>query len=210
MEAGFQRFQAEEPLPDLDPKLRSQLEDLGRSLPRLWERLSSQHQKALLRTLVQRVVLKRVVRERIQVRVVWVSGHVSTLEVTPPIHRLEDLSTYPELLKGVEELFHQGKGDEEIAVLLQEEGYRSARTLAITPALVGKLRRRQGLTHPLHQLRRQATFGEGYWTVHGLAQLLDVNRNWLYVRIRRGRLPAIRHPQAGNYLIPRTTSSSPL
>ena len=109
MEARLQRFQAEEPLPDLDPELRSQLEDLGRSLPRLWERLSSQHQKALLRTLVQRVVLKRVVRERIQVRVVWVSGHVSTLEVTPPIHRLEDLSTYPELLKEVEELFHQGE-----------------------------------------------------------------------------------------------------
>ena len=68
--------------------------------------------------------------------------------------------------------------------------------------LAGKLRRRQGLTRPLHQLRRQATFGEGYWTVHGLAQQLDVNRNWLYLRIRQGRLPTIRHPQAGNYLIP--------
>jgi hypothetical protein len=87
-------------------------------------------------------------------------------------------------------------------MVLQEEGHRSARSQTITPGLVGKLRRQQGLVHPLHRLRRQATFGEGYWTVHGLAQELEVNRNWLYVRVRRGRLPTVRHPQSGNYLIP--------
>ena len=201
VEGGFQKFQREEPPGGLSPELRSQLADLGRSLPGLWERLSPQHQKALLRTLGQRVVIQRVVQEWVQVRVVWVSGHVSTLWVSPPIHRLNDLSTYQEMMERVQELFLAEKGDTEIAAILREEGHRSARTQAITPGLVGKLRRRQGLVHPLHRLRRQATFGEGYWTVHGLAQQLGVNRNWLYVRIHRGSLPTLRHPQSGNYLI---------
>src|ERR687891_1979884 len=201
VEGGFQKFQREEPPGGLSQELRSQLADLGRSLPGLWERLSPQHQKALLRTLVQRVVIQRVVQEWVQVRVVWVSGHVSTLWVSPPIHRLNDLSTYQEMMERVQELFLAEKGDAEIAAILREEGHRSARTQAITPGLVGKLRRRQGLVHPLHRLRRQATFGEGYWTVHGLAQQLGVNRNWLYVSIHRGSLPTLRHPQSGNYLI---------
>src|SRR5919106_3313808 len=202
VEGGFHQFQREELPGGLSPELRIQLEDLGRSLPSLWQRLSPQHQKALLRTLVQRVVIQRVVRDQVQVRVVWVSSHVSTLWVSPSIHRLEELSTYQEMMDRVKELFLAEKGDTEIATVLQEEGHRSARTHTITPGLVGKLRRRQGLVHPLHRLRRQATFGEGYWTVHGLAQELEVNRNWLYVRVRQGRLPTVRHPQSGNYLIP--------
>jgi DNA invertase Pin-like site-specific DNA recombinase len=201
-EGGLQQFQKEEQVGGLSPELRPQLEDLGRSLPSLWQRLSPQHQKALLRTMVQRVVIKRVVRDQVQVRVVWVSSHVSTLWVSPSIHRLEELSTYQEMMERVKELFLAEKGDIEIAMVLQEEGHRSARTQTITPGLVGKLRRRQGLVQPLHRLRRQATFGEGYWTVHGLAQELEVNRNWLYVRVRQGRLPTVRHPQSGNYLIP--------
>ena len=36
----------------------------------------------------------------------------------------------------------------------------------------------------------------------GLAQELDVHRNWLYTRIHDRTLPATRHPVTGQYLVP--------
>jgi hypothetical protein len=51
------------------------------------------------------------------------------------------------------------------------------------------------------QFRTQAKLG-GQWTGFGLAQALAVHRTWLYARIRTGRIPAVRHPVLGQYLIP--------
>jgi hypothetical protein len=42
----------------------------------------------------------------------------------------------------------------------------------------------------------------GQWTVWGLSRALQVDRNWLYVRIHADLIPATRHPVIGHYLIP--------
>src|SRR5262249_29146073 len=80
-----ERFAQTPPAPGLDPLLRAQLSDLGRQLPGLWasERLTAAHRKELLRSLIRRVVLDRPVPDTIAVKVVWVSGAVSALDVHP-------------------------------------------------------------------------------------------------------------------------------
>ncbi len=50
------------------------------------------------------------------------------------------------------------------------------------------------------QFKTQAKV-EGQWTIFGLAQELQVHRNWLYTRIHKGTLPATRHSVTGHYLI---------
>ena len=63
------------------------------------------------------------------------------------------------------------------------------------------VQRCQELISLTEQFRTQAKL-EGQWTVFGLSQELGVHRNWLYARIRKGALPATRHPVIGHYLIP--------
>ncbi len=56
-----ERFAATPAAPTLDPALRAQLRDVGTQLPALWGggRLTPAHRKALLRSLIRRVVLSR-------------------------------------------------------------------------------------------------------------------------------------------------------
>ncbi len=58
-EASGRFFERTPPAEELEPALRTQLEDLGRRLPELWEsgRLIPSQKKELLRSLIRRVVL---------------------------------------------------------------------------------------------------------------------------------------------------------
>jgi hypothetical protein len=95
----------------------------------------------------------------------------------------------------------EGYHDREIARCLAAEGCRSARSDRIPVALVGELRRARGQISLIEQFKTQVKL-DGQWTAFGLAQELDVHRNWLYTRIRNGSLPANRHTVTGHYLIP--------
>ena len=63
---------------------------LGPHLPELWQRpnLSRSHKKSLLRSLIDKVVLHRVARDRITIRIVWCGGEISELEIQPRVHTL--------------------------------------------------------------------------------------------------------------------------
>jgi len=94
-----------------------------------------------------------------------------------------------------------GYQDGAIARQLTAEGFRSAHHDHVPTTLVTRLRRQQGFPSLTTQFRQQARI-DGQWTVWGLARALQVDRDWLYARIRDGTLPATRHPAIGHYLIP--------
>lgn len=197
-----QRFLATPPVTRLDPKLRMQLSDLSAQLPSLWSsgRLDPVHKKELLRSLIRRVILVRPVPDTVDVKVVWVSGAVSALTAHPPIHREVDVSDYERLVDRVLALSSEGHPDQEIARRLTAEGFRSARSRFVPKKLVFRIRHAHAQTSLTQEFRGKERI-EGRWTVHGLARVLNVTRNWLYDRLRRGRLPASRHPTTGHYLI---------
>jgi len=74
-----ERFRQAPLTPDLDPALRQQLAHIAQCLPNLWDsgKLTNEHKKQLLRSLISRVILKRVAPDRIEVKTIWVSGHFS-------------------------------------------------------------------------------------------------------------------------------------
>jgi len=195
-------FAQRPPEPALDPVLRAQLADLSTQLPALWHcgRLQPEQQKALLRSLIRRVHLSRPVPARIDVRIVWVSGAVTPLTLSPPTYRTAELGDYAHLADRVLALSAEGHADGVIAARLTAEGCRAARQGPVTAGLVGKIRRARGAVGVRQRFREQERL-DGCWTIHGLARALGVLRTWLYDRIRAGTLPATRHPVTGHYLI---------
>jgi DNA invertase Pin-like site-specific DNA recombinase len=198
-----ERFAHQPPEPELDPTLRVQLQELSTKLPELWRsgRLQPAHQKALLRSLIRRVILSRPAPARIDLRIVWVSGAVTPLTLAPPVYRTSEIRNYEDLVARVLALSQEGYPDREIADQLTAEGFSSARQLPISPGLVGKIRREHGQMSIREHFRSDEQMADA-WTIHGLAQRLGVRRTWLYARIRNGTLPAHRHPVSGHYLIP--------
>ncbi|HYQ92958.1 MAG TPA: recombinase family protein [Candidatus Competibacteraceae bacterium] len=199
------RFAQQPAQPTLTAELRQQLLHISQTLPQLWSdgALSSVQRKDLLRSLIARVILTRVAPDRVQVKIVWVSGHFSEGVVIPPIHRQAELTGYDQLLLRIHELWQAGCTDTQIAHTLSAQGVRSARNPHLSATTVLNIRNQQHWLSRYHQYRR-ATKIEGRWTVQGLAKELGVDRNWLYRRLASGRLSppeAIRWPPYGNYLI---------
>ena len=141
--------------------------------------------------------------DRVQVKIVWISGHFSEGVVVPPIHRQAELTGYDHLLLRIRQLWQAGYTDTQIAHTLSAEGVRSARNPHLSPTTVLNLRNQQHWLSRYHQYR-QATKIDGPWTVHGLATELGVDRAWLYRRLAGGSLGTpyvVRWPPYGNYLI---------
>ena len=171
-------------------------------MPALWAsgRLSVQHKKEMLRSLIRRVILDREQAERVDVTIVWVSGAMTQMQVPTTTARTVQLDRYEELVARIAELSAAGFSDPVIAERLRQEGFRSSRQTSLPTSLVTRIRRSQCQVSVRGQFRSQAQVG-GAWTVWGLARHLGVRRDWLYRRIVAGRLPAERHPVTGHYLI---------
>lgn len=186
----------------LSDELRTAFTDIGRQLPRLWEegRLTQPQKKALLRCLIDKVVIQRVARDTVRTRIVWRGGATTTCDLPTPVGALADLSGGAELERQVLDLAAAGMADERIAAQLTEQGYRSPQRTVVLPSTVRTIRLRQRLfrqrsqSHP----RRVA----GYLTVPQLAGMLDVSPHWLYDRLHNGAIPMTRDPMTALYLFP--------
>jgi hypothetical protein len=202
-----ERFAAQPQGPTLDPELHQQLSDLGPQLPALWSsgRLSSAHKKALLRSLVRRVILTRPRPDAIDLVIVWISGASTHVTARTTAYQTREVERYSDLVTRIGALAAAGYPDRMIAEQLTQEGFHSARQDAIPPSLVTRLRRSHHHPSLAAQFRGQDQIA-GAWTVWGLSRALQVDRNWLYARMRDGTMSAERHPVLGYYLIANSTT----
>jgi hypothetical protein len=183
-------------------KMWEQFEHLSEHLPQLWERITPVERKSLLRSLIDSVILKREAADRASIRVVWVSGYYTELEVQVPTNRREAVSGYEDMVRRIGELYVAGLDDVQIAAQLSQEGFHSARRSDVAVDAVETIRQAQGWHHntgpqPVLEIA-------GQLTVTGLAQRLGVDRPWVYRRLRNGAIDAryvTRDPQTHRYLI---------
>jgi hypothetical protein len=186
----------------IDPRLHAKVVSLGQRLPGLWADpgVSRAHKKALLRCLIDKVVLRRSARDRAAVRLVWRGGAVSELEVTMPVNALAALPRHAEMVARVLALARVGVGDVAIARTLTAEGHHSARhSTAVLPSTVRGIRLRHGLKLVPRQTRWPRV--PGWLTVTGITARLQVSDRWLRGRIRDGAIRTVREP-SGRYLFP--------
>ena len=202
-EEAAERFEQEKPRTDLDPALHEQLADLGKRLPELWEsgRLSVEQKKELLRSLIRRTILSRPQSDSTEIRIVWISGAVSTLSVSQPLRRARDISGYDEMVERIFVLTAEGYTDAKIARSLTEEGFRAARSKEGIPKnFVREVRRERGISS-LYEMHKGVEKLEGKWTVLGLAKELGVNEGRIYRLMHNGTLATERHPKTGRFLV---------
>jgi DNA invertase Pin-like site-specific DNA recombinase len=200
-----ERFAHEPDAPTLTPELRDQLLHLSQCLPDLWSgpQLSHPQRKALLRSLISRVMVKRTAADRVEVKIIWVSGHFSEGIVIPPVLHQHHVTGYDTMVERTRQLWAEGYSDLQIADALSREGFRSARRETVLAKTVMKIRHRHHWVSPSHQHRLADKIDE-QWTIRGLARELGVESGWVYNRIRNGFLresDVSRKPPHGNVLI---------
>jgi DNA invertase Pin-like site-specific DNA recombinase len=191
-----------EPPQLLPPELKAAFTDIGQKLPQIWDQevLSQPAKKALLRSLIDKVVIQRLVPEFVQTRIVWKGGATSTWQVPVPVGALTDLAAAPQMEKIILELSRAGKSDEAIAEHLTGLGYRSPSKPFVLPNTVKIIRLKRGVfqvrsqSHPRHI--------PGHLTISQIARALDISNHWIYDRINNGTIQVNKDPKTHLYLFP--------
>lgn len=201
--AQQQRAQASTPPANaLPPALQAAFRTLGQTLPGLWptDVLSQTQRKALLRCLIDKVVLQRARRDQIHTRIVWRGGETTTFEVPVAVGALTDLPGAPEMAQQIRVLFAAGKSDDEMAQQLTQHGYRSPSQPTVLPSTVQGIRLRLGLMQNRSQSPPRQIVGA--LTVPQLAKALGITPHWVYHQIKRGTVVMARDTQTRLYLFP--------
>ena len=189
----------------LTEELKAAFRDIGRRLPEVWDGdlLSRRKKKALLRCLVEKVVLRRLAPDTIQTRIVWKGGLSTTFEVLTTVGAFLDLSGAEEMERLVVEFFKEGNTDRQIAQRLTELGHRSPQRQHVVRSTVQTIRHRHGL---IRGARGKGASREhhvpGYLTLPELARKLEVPKPWIYNRISNGSLQVAKDERKGLYLFP--------
>jgi DNA invertase Pin-like site-specific DNA recombinase len=194
------RNQSEALSEGLSEELKETFTAIGRKLPRVWEGdvLSQQHKKALLRSLIEKVVAHRLATDRLQVRVVWKGGQSTTFEVRTTVASFAHLSDAGEMERLIEELFGEGLSDEEIAHHLTGLGHRSPQSTHVLTSTVSKVRHRLRLLRSFSQSHPRNMAGS--LTVSQVAGKLGVGVWWVYDRIHNERIQIAKDAATRLYL----------
>jgi hypothetical protein len=191
-------------LPRLSPELEAAFRAIGQNLPTLWEQAvrSTEQKKALLRCLLDKVVIHREPRDQIQIRMVWKGGETTTVAVPIAVGSLAELSGAAEMEQLIVEWSQAGQLDEEMAERLRERGFRSPMGTTLLPSTVKAIR----LRHQIWQKRSQShpRHIPGFLTVPELATVVGTTRHWIYDRIHNGTIVIRRDSKTKLYLFPDT------
>src|SRR6266446_1911129 len=186
----------------LAPELRAAFLDLGRTLPDLWQTdvLSQAQRKAVLRCLIDKVVVHRVPRDEVQTRIVWKGGATTTFAVPVSVGAFADLHGAAAMEQQILTLFAAGHTDDAIAAQLTQQGYRSPQRPQVLPSTVQTIRLKHGRMQQRHQSHPRHVAGS--LTVPQLARRLGVSPHWLYDRLANGRIQLAKDRATGLYLFP--------
>ena len=192
----------------VDDNLRAAFADAGQRLPELWRgsALTTARKKALLRCLIDKVVIHRSAPDNIHVRIIWRGGDTSAVDIPAAVGSLTALSRHEELEARILELARAGYGDDAaIAAELTADGHRSPMRERVLPSTVQIIRLRHGVmlkrsqSHPRHV--------PGRLTIPQLAAQLGVSAHWIYDRVHNGTIAVKRDEHTGLYLFPDAPST---
>jgi hypothetical protein len=194
----YARFQAEQPR-QLTAADRERIRTLAADLPALWQAATTTgaDRRAVVRLLIDSVELTRQGEtERVAVVVHWRGGTVTRQVIRQGLRRYTDLDRYPELQRRVITLRGDGLTADQIAAVLNREGYAVPRGKQYTGHRVRQLFVRLGLTGIPPGVRDERDLPAAHeWWLPVLAARLGVKpivvhrwrwSGWLHARQLRG------------------------
>ena len=200
---AYEKFQAAPLSLSLPPKLRQQLQHISDTLPQLWPTLANSQKKELLRSLIARVIVKRVAPDKVEAKIIWISGHYSIVHALPPFAWQRNISGYDQMVERIKQLWQEGHNDPEIADQLTQEGFRSAHSTQVLPSTIIKIRLAHDWRSPRDHLRNKLEI-DGQLTVRGLMARFKVSKGCIHGLIRDEIIAPqfiSRDRQSGFYLI---------
>jgi DNA invertase Pin-like site-specific DNA recombinase len=204
-EASYRRaIQDQGPSPAIPPELRRAFEQVGRDLPRLWDQgcLTQAQKKALLRCLIDKVVIRRVAPDAVEARIVWRGGDTTTAAIPVTVNSLTRLSSAEAMEEAIVSLARQGKTDQEIAEHLTRQGHRSPKGPIVLASTVRSIRLRHRLLVKRSQSHPRRIPGQ--LTVSQVAERLGIAKHWIYDRIHNGTIRVALDRDRKIFLFPDT------
>ena len=180
------------------------LKDIGPRLPELWhdqnQWFRTAQKKALLRSLIDKVVLQRTASDRVHIRVVWRGGATTSGDVRVSVGSFARLSNREELQEAIASLARAGAADAAIATQLTAAGHRSPKSDVLLESTVKNIRLSGGIMHrPCQSHPRRIA---GFLTVPQVAKKLGISRSWIHDRLRNGTISVKKDAATGCYLFP--------
>lgn len=206
-EEELDRLQQDAPSYIIPEDLLETLRDVGPRLPEIWNAklLSDAQKKALLRSLIDKVVIHRLAPDQVQTRVVWRGGATTSDVVRVTVGKFAWLSDAAEMETTITRMTSEGHSDAAIAEHLTEKGHRSPRANKVLESTVRLTRLRLGILRKTHQSHPRRV--EGFLTIPQLAKKLGVSRWWISDRIHNGTIKAKKHEKKKCYLFPDTPAT---
>jgi DNA invertase Pin-like site-specific DNA recombinase len=199
LDEEYARFQHQQPR-HLSAADRERIRALAADVPALWhaDTTTMADRRAIVRQLIERVVVtRRAATEVIEVLIRWLGGSESRHEVYQGLRRYDGLGDYPQLKERVTDLRGAGQTGEQIAEVLNQEGYRTPRGGPYTGHRVRRLFMQLGLTCVPAGVRGPGDLpGKDEWWLPDLAAALGVGpivvHRWRWSGWLRGRqLPGV-------------------
>jgi len=192
LEQDFQNWLQQSRL-ELTPADQQEILSLGENFPSVWNASSTmpEDRKQILRLLVQNVIVDQH-REKGSVwfQINWQTGAISEHCYTRRVRGYADYADTEKLEQRIRELHSDGKMDEEIATILNAEGFHTPHRQLFTSKLLWILRKKMGLPSVIHQGCIPDRWEDGTYSVYGAAKLLGVFKGTIYTWIYSGRLQA--------------------
>jgi DNA invertase Pin-like site-specific DNA recombinase len=201
-----ERLQREPQMPTparLTKEQRLAWEAAGTSLRELWDdrRLSPQQKKRVLRSLIEKVIVRLDAPGVASVRLVWRGCRVDQEEVSLKVGRLTQLPECNELEQRIANMAAEGLPDEWIAYRLSKEGFRQSHLPYVSIGLVSRVRCKKRL------LRKTArpTVPTGCLTLSQTQHRTGITIPTLFDLIMKEELKLELDPTSCRFLVPDTT-----
>ncbi len=194
VEHAYQRWSTQQQLV-ITPADRQEILALGENLAQVWRAPTTTNadRKTMLRLVIRDVIVDNK-REhgRVWFRINWQTGATSEHWLTRRVQSYAEHPQLEHLRRRVRELNAAQKMDEEIAMILNEEGVRPSRGLAFSGGLVWMVRQ-QWQIPTVKENGKEANplrWKDGTYSVEGVASAVGVILGTVYKWVRERRVDA--------------------
>lgn len=189
LQQDYRRARAARPVSLTDAE-RSAICALSTELPKLWNSptTTNEQRKEVVRQLLDEARLTVVGNsERVEMTLRWAGGHETTTTLTRPVGKLSQLSYYDDLVQRAQQLRSEGKQLQQVADVLNAEGWRPAKRRAtFNASMVTSLLASNGAERGTQRPRLlPEKLAANEWTLPALATRLGMSRITLYSWVQR-------------------------
>jgi DNA invertase Pin-like site-specific DNA recombinase len=172
---------------------RQAIRNLAEDIPKLWNANTTTpvQRTEIIRQVVQSITIYLEGKsEQVKVKIEWVGGAISCLDLIRPVATWTQLSNYSQLCQRLEQFVQAGTPTEEIVQCLNQEGFHPPkRRKTFNVEEVRTLIRRLGLGQS-YAPKVQAVLAECEWWLPDLAACLQMPTVTLYNWVQRGWVKA--------------------